>query len=286
MKHIIVYHAQCLDGIFSAATVYKYLNSLEHKDISFIPMTYQMGFDLDFLDKDTTLWIVDFSFPYELLKDMNDRCQRIVWYDHHISSESIALMKDTLPNTEITIDIKHSAAYIVWAKLFYREPPRAIILSEDRDLWKFKFPETRSFTEGLFSYSDINPDGSRIQGLLVYDDMVKTYIAEGEVLRRAKEKRVNKAINHGYYGKIKGHNAFFVNATEDISEIGEKIYLSHEDPIVAVIYNIGENVVKFSLRSNTINVEKIAKQFHGGGHVGAAGFELKLRMREVEKMLR
>ncbi|TRZ49309.1 MAG: hypothetical protein D4S01_08780 [Dehalococcoidia bacterium] len=286
MKHIVVYHSRCLDGIFSAAAVYKHLEALNCKDIVCIPQTYKDGFDLQFLDKDTTLWIVDFSFPYEILKDMDNLCAKVVWYDHHISSESIALMGDSLPNTEIHIDIKHSAAYTVWIRLFKTQPLKAITLSEDRDLWRFKFPETRSFTEGLFSHHDISPTSDKIRDLLTSDKTVNTYILEGDVLLRAKDNRIDRAINRGYYGKIKGHNAFFVNSGEDISEIGEKVYLSHEEPIVAVVYNIGENVVKFSLRSNTINVEQIARAFHGGGHVGAAGFELKLRMREVEKMLR
>lgn len=283
MKNIIIYHKNCLDGIFSAGVVYKFLNNAS-ESVSFVPMDYTDGFDMNMLDKETILWIVDFSFSYDDMKIMNESAYKVYWYDHHISSESILFMKEELNNIEMVINIKHSGAYITWNELFSKEEvPKCILLVEDRDLWRFKYDETRHFTESLISYPKLSPNSDTVQNLLNKSN-IEPYVREGVVLSRAKEKRIERAINKGFYGTIKGHNAFFVNASEDISEIGERIYLSNIDPIVAVIFNIEESIIRFSLRSNSINVEDIARSFSGGGHISAAGFSLNTKLSELRKV--
>ena len=284
MRDVVFYHKNCLDGLFSAATVYKYLKLKGREEIVLIPLSHKDGIDLDLLDESTNVWIVDFSFPYEVLKEIDSRVKFVTLYDHHISTESLILLKDTLPNTHIYVDISRSGARICWDKLFSSEAPRCILLSEDRDLWRFKFPETRAFTESLMS-RELNPDDEETQKLLEKDNL-DSYILEGETLFRSKTNRVKRAINKGFYGIIKGNRTFFVNASEDISEIGEAIYKSHTEPIVAAVYYIDGDVVKFSLRSNTVNVESIAREFNGGGHVGAAGFQLKLKWKELINYIR
>jgi len=119
-------------------------------------------------------------------------------------------------------------------------------------------------------------------------ELIKNTIEAGKVLLKAKTARVKQAIKRGYYGTIKGHKAFYVNSSEDISSIGEEIYLSHTEPIVAVIYTyIGEDIIRFSLRSNQINVREIAEMFrNGGGHTAAAGFNLVADKKRWNRILK
>lgn len=286
MKNVVIYHKNCLDGIFSAGVVFKFLKTEGEESISFVPMSHSDGFDMGLLDNETVLWIVDFSFSYDDMKIMNDIVHKMYWYDHHISSQGLLLMWEDLNKTTMSVDLSHCGAHIAWSNLFpVLEVPKCILFVEDRDLWKFKYPETKKFTESLASYPNLQPDSDIVQDLFVNSNVDK-YIIEGEVLLRAKEKRIERAINNGYYGTIKKHNAFFVNAIEDISEIGERIYKSNIDPIVAVVYHIEENTIKFSLRSNTIDVEQIARDFKGGGHISAAGFVVNTRLEDMKKILR
>jgi oligoribonuclease NrnB/cAMP/cGMP phosphodiesterase (DHH superfamily) len=99
--------------------------------------------------------------------------------------------------------------------------------------------------------------------------------------------RSNNIIKKGFYGKIIGHDAFYVNSPIDVSEIGESIYLSNPEEIVVVVFHYTDyNKIIFSLRSNSINVREIAERFGGGGHDHAAGFMIKEKTKDWQKLLK
>lgn len=276
-KHFIVYHKNCPDGLASAAIVNYYLGETVEK--VFFPANYGDVFDPDNLDKDTTLWILDFSFPMPIMWEMNDKAKKIIWIDHHPTAIMSVILEEKLNNVERHLDTKKAACRLTWESLFPdKEVPYIIDIAEDRDMWWFKLPQTRAVTEAMYydikeptdiKWLELLSDGGRA-GLYIQE-----YSVQGQGLLKAKKHRVEKAVKRGYYGSILGKRAFYVNSAEDISEIGEEIYMSHPDPIVAVIYHYeGYNGIKFSLRSNTIDVSKIAQELGGGGHVYSAGFTL------------
>ena len=57
--------------------------------------------------------------------------------------------------------------------------------------------------------------------------------------------------------------------------------------IAAFAYEIGKNIYKISLRSNgeIIDLSKFVVEYGGGGHKKAAGFTLKMKIEEIEKLL-
>lgn len=277
--NLIIFHKNCIDGLTSAAIVNYFLGNEVNKQ--FLPLAYGDGLDLSLLDNDTTLWILDFSFPLELMWDINPCVKKVYWFDHHITQESsLKVFPERLSNFEIISDIKRSGATITWDALFEKGTrPQIVNIAEDRDLWKFKLPFTREYTESMF-YDLKDPRDTRWNVLLASDSsvmagMLEDWRIKGETLLKVKQDRIDRALKSGYYGTIEGCRAYFVNSGVDVSEIGEEIYLSHPDPIIGVIYTyIGVDTVKFSLRSNCIDVQKIAAKFNGGGHEHAAGFVL------------
>jgi oligoribonuclease NrnB/cAMP/cGMP phosphodiesterase (DHH superfamily) len=282
-KHLVIYHKNCNDGTCAAAIVKYFLGA--DKDVNFLPLSYEDGFTPDVVDNETILWLVDFSFPMELMWRLNDKCRKVIWFDHHQSAINKLLLPEKLANTWTVLDPKKSGAGITWDELF-PDTQRPVIVNniEDRDLWKFKLPFSRILTEAIAT-DLISPKDDRWSVLFSDDythisgEIMKDLITSGQALDRAKKIRIDRAIKRGYWGMLKGHKTFFVNATEDISELGEKIYLSNEEPVVAAIYHfVDHNTIKVSLRSTTVNVREIAESFpNGGGHDYAAGFSVQTK---------
>jgi oligoribonuclease NrnB/cAMP/cGMP phosphodiesterase (DHH superfamily) len=68
-----------------------------------------------------------------------------------------------------------------------------------------------------------------------------------------------------------GHRTLALNWVLEASDMGEKIYkeLGYE---VALMFYFTGNIWNFSLRSEKVDVSKLALQYGGGGHPGASGF--------------
>jgi oligoribonuclease NrnB/cAMP/cGMP phosphodiesterase (DHH superfamily) len=257
----------------------------------FLALDYNSGFDPNLIDKTYNIWIVDFSLNLDVMWALNDRANKVYWYDHHATAINRPILEDHTQNTFGLRDVKRSAARLVWDDLFGGEPPRPVLYVEDRDLWRFRLPETRAFTEGLYA-EQAKPESQIFETLInevdsKHDSEIARLISIGEVLLKAKAQRIERAIKRGYYGTIFGHRAYFVNASEDISEIGEKIYMAHPDPIVVVIYYyFGADEVHLSFRSNSVDVEAIAQRMGGGGHIGAAGASFRDYRRNFHEQLK
>ena len=283
-KHIVLFHRGCMDGICSAAIVRKFLG--KEANITFIPSMYGDGVNEKSLDSNTTLWIVDFSVPpLSLIVALDTGC-KVIWIDHHESMHRIA---DDFKHQNLTIifDSHRSSSWLCWETLFpSAHKPKAVVHIDDRDMWKFKFELTRAFGEGMFNYVHA-PDDKIMQDLLNCDDLLfQEMVLRGQTLLESKDRRIDRAINRGYFGYIRGIRCFYVNTGEDTSEVGERVYMSNIEPLVVVIYQyIDDGKIKFSLRSNTINVREIAEKYGGGGHDFAAGFTLEIENEAVNKRL-
>ena len=63
---------------------------------------------------------------------------------------------------------------------------------------------------------------------------------------------------------------------DDTDGIVDKIRVTEGVEVAIFVYQLSEDVFKFSLRSvSYVDVSKIAVAFGGGGHIRAAGFEAK-----------
>lgn len=286
-KHICIYHRSCNDGICAAAIVNLYLGPIINK--SFIGLNYNDShtFDITLIDNETTVWIVDFSFPMDKMWELNNRAKKVFWFDHHQTPLASLIDVEKMNNITRVLDVKRSGAGITWDSLYKSPRPKIVNSIEDRDLWKFIYEDTRVICEG-FSSMALKPTDEIFEKLLSNNSESLAALTQiGTVFRINKNAKIERALNNGFYGKIKGRFAFFVNAVDDISEIGEAIYLSSTEPIVAVMYRFsGNDTVVVSLRSNKIDVEEIAKSFGGGGHMGAAGFSISFDWGQLNNKMR
>jgi len=275
---ILILHHNDADGICSAAIVADAISN--RFNIIFKEQNYGAEtWCSEDLAEAYRVYMLDFTSD-DMINFVNACKDKLVWIDHHKTA------MEKYPGLWHDIDIKgirsieKAACRLTWEYTY--NPyfiPDAVRYIADRDIWKFELKDTKAFCEG-FNTIVKTPDDPQWNGLLQIDEVpVNHMIYIGNILLDAKRYRVEKAFDRGIDFTFWNHSARLVNATGDISEIGEYIYTKPEYDIAVMWQAINDKVI-FSLRSNSKDpdapdVSYIAKIYGGGGHKNAAGFEIK-----------
>lgn len=278
-KVTVIYHKNCLDGTFAARAVYHHIkHEYSDADITFVTANYG---DTPPDVTGQVVYIVDFSYPKETLLAMADTAKHITVLDHHVTAQD-NLRGINRDNVSVHFDMDKSGSGIAWSWFTPHgtELPPIIKHVQDRDLWRFDYPETKAVCAALYLEGLDNPKGS-----LDYD--IEDLVSQGLVVLKYQEQLLDKltAPDKVSVFTFSGYeNVAFVNSPVLQSEIGERLSLKH--PFVVIHYQaVGQQI--YSLRSNKANpqwvdVAKFAKQFGGGGHATAAGFIVSLPDHLVE----
>lgn len=280
MNILVIYHANCMDG-FGAAFAINHFRTLAFGEcaIKFIAANYNEP-PPDVSNK--TVFIVDFSYPRNVLEVMAEQARSVLVIDHHKTAaedlkglpEAPQHVKDyTYPKLSVLFDMERSGAGLTW-DFFSNGQPRLQIINhvEDRDLWKFAIPYTREVYACLANH----PCTTTVEGFrqwMAFNYDLESARAEGEIILRAYSNYLDKLKEGAYRVTLCSYDVPFVNAPYMFaSDLGSM--LSKDEPF-AVVYSDSDGVRWFSLRSqpNGVDVSSIAKQFGGGGHARAAGFK-------------
>jgi uncharacterized protein len=286
---IVICHCPCFDGMASYWVVKKWC------DMKRMPYPYMRGVspgleEYDFPDLEgKSVVIADICFNIRIMNEIRSKVKELVVLDHHKTSEEI--MKS---HPSYIYDENRSGCQLCWDYFFPRERrPRWLDLIGDRDLWKFRFSETRPFSSAIFHrYSN-----SRIKDIdAISRASIKELVQFGMICLEIDQKtidiEVRKAkkciLTHPESGK-----SFVVwasTSTRSRSEIGH-ILSTRSDCDFALIYSysLEDDEWWFSLRSQSearANVGEIAKMFpEGGGHSCASGFTWRGHIREILKVV-
>jgi len=267
------YHANCVDGAASAAVVlHKYPQAI------CIPVTH--GEAIPASVKGKKLFIVDFSFPPEVLETFRKEAKEVLWYDHHITS---------LPTFEKlqwgVVDLKESGASLTWKQEFPDKAlPKILEYVRDKDLYEWKLPESREVSMDLANQPGItDPNCGFWQDWLSEwkESEWRQRIERGAQALASQRQRIMNGVKYGFEVDFHGHKTLAVNWSLEASDIGELIYKELNFPVALLFYFNGENWT-CSLRSNQVDVSKLALLHGGGGHPGAAGF----RMPDIDWLLK
>lgn len=242
-----------MDGRASAAVIER-----KHKNSQFVAMNY--GDELPDL-KDKKVYIVDFSFPAEVMQTIREKAADVVWLDHHATSVAIQekLGWGTIKNEEC-------GATLTWKTLFPEEElPSILTYIRDKDLWIWKEKDSRAVSESLADMFR----GDDFSGLLSTNP--NDLVDKGRLLLARKHERVLAACARGFTTQLNGSSAFAVNSDKDASDIGDHINAKIGFP-VAVMFHFNGKVWVYGLRSLSVDVSAIAQKYGGGGHKQAAGF--------------
>lgn len=299
-----IYHAPCADG-FGAAWAMRRL--MPKANIEFIPAKYGDA------PPDVTgriVYILDFSYPREVIADMLTKALRLLVLDHHESALKNLVGLDAADPTyfgrthergalteyvpgmnfwmsdggHIILDMTRSGAGMAWDYFSYTmkqpqenegEPrPELINYIEDRDLWKFKLPNSKEVNATVFSY---DYDFEEWDKLAAQD--IQNLAMQGVGILRKQMKDTHELLRSCTREFIiAGYRVPCANMPYTMSSEGCHMLLDqYPDAPFAAAYTDEDGGRKFSLRSENsrVNVSEVAMMFKGGGHRNASGFMMR-----------
>lgn len=271
-------HGRDLDGIASAAIIYRFSKIRNYKCKLYFSEPYNLSENLEkilsFERVFDELIIADIglnrgvsSVIISLLRKIKERDVLIKWFDHHVWDddlvESVRKIVDIL-----RVDSKFCAAELVQINLLPKDSiaRRIALLARDMDFW-LKKDELSVKISKIIKFSNISKNeiveklsegifwNKRFQE--IYD---KLSVLEKEIVRKAL-----KNIETYHVKKLK---VAFVKGKVPAGLIADTLAEKNYD-IIVIISPTG----KISLRrgKESINLVPIAKKLGGGGHPYAAG---------------
>lgn len=272
----VVFHANCRDG-FAAAWAIRTV----YPEATFIAGNFGKpleGFPFEGQD----VIFADFSLPRAEMIEIAERAATLRVFDHHKTAEEALRDFPEYPGVKIVFDMERSGAGISWDELNPGVPrPWFIDYVEDRDLWRFRLPDSEAinawlgslkFEFGAWALQRVHtPAQAAGFGRIL---LAKTHAYVEEVAKNSYRKTDST-----------GRVLQVVNAPQvDCSELMAGILERNPNVDYTVCWWRREDGrFQYGLRSrpgSEVDVSAIAKAYHGGGHKHAAGFHLPILLEE------
>ena len=266
-KPLVIYHGNCLDGFTAAWVIWT-----KHPDWEFFAAKHGNPPPENVANR--LVYMVDFSYKRPVILDIASKATNIYIIDHHKTAQ--ADLVDLPLNVHVSFNMEKSGARLTWDWFnLDNEVPNLVKYVEDRDLWRFQYPETKPISEYMFGQPY---DFYRWSGLSIALDNPEnriSIIGSGQAILDKHAKMTEELCQNKFKCTIGGHQVWAVNLPYNYSSDAGNL-LCKGEPFASTYYYDGVGYV-FSLRSDEsgIDVSEIAKQYGGGGHKNAAGFKVK-----------
>lgn len=276
-KPLVIYHGNCADGFTAAYIIWS-----KHPDWEFYPGVYGQE-PPDVAQRD--VYMVDFSYKAHVIEQMAKHAYSITILDHHKSAEADLsnewqLNRD-IHNCDVNIlfDMNKSGARLVWEHFYTDvEAPRLVQYVEDRDLWLFKYPETRAISACIFSYAYDFVSWGNLHRALELPSSREGIILQGQALERKHHKDVAELVEKTRQRReIGGVEIWVANLPYTMASDAAHLLCYDDKTFGGTYYIDSNNSVVWSLRSkgDGMDVSEIAAKLGGGGHKHAAGFRIE-----------
>ncbi len=277
MKPFVIYHDRCNDGFGAAWAARKRFGE---GNVEFYPASHgQTPPDVGARD----VYLLDFSYKQDAMRRLVSLNRRVVVIDHHKTAEAELVgiaEKMGIPKGDdqftLVYDVNKSGARLAYEYFFPgRSVPRIIDYVEDRDLWRWALPVSREINACIASHPHDFALWDHWATLPPAHEEFERMADEGAAILRYQRQCVDSQVKNAAEVELAGHKILAVNATHLISEIAGK--LAEGRPFGACWFVRGDGKNVWSLRSTKdgIDVSEVAKEFGGGGHKNAAGFEVQ-----------
>jgi hypothetical protein len=267
-QNIVLYHGNCFDGFCAAWVARQALPA----DTLFIPISYgdKVPKCIDF---NSRVYILDFSFPKDVLLDIAGRTKFLWVLDHHKTAQA---------NCEgllfCTFDMERSGAGLTWDYFNGgKERPRLVNYMEDRDLWRFNLARSKEVFAYVASFPmDFGEWDYLAQQLEISKGRTEAF-NEGGAILRAHNQEVATVCKDAWMKEVGGYNVPVVNCPYHLgSDVGHRLLeLYPEAPFAAYFLLKGNGDTQWGLRgrsSDDFDVSIVAATMGGGGHKKASGF--------------
>lgn len=282
MKDVIIYHKVDLDGVASAAIVVDYLKT-KGREYELIGWTYgdpipELGSGI------LKVWILDVSFGEDHEKicgKWNMDCSEVIWIDHHKTAIPEHLMEEQ--GMEGIRRIGTAACELTWEYLYGPDDYcyELIQYLSAYDAWnkeRFDWNDVMAIQYAARARVGLNVD-NMVHLIEAIGDNSASIISEGKaILNFLANKNKGECTNYSFEGHIDGYNVVFMNTIEFNSTTFDSVYNEDKHDLMCPFAILPNGLVKFSLYSTKkyMDCGEIAKTFGGGGHKGAAGFQLSV----------
>jgi len=270
MRTLCFYHKVDLDGICSAGIV-----KMKYPDAILYPINYGDPFPWNDIRKDDVVFMVDFGLqPFSDMVKLNNLC-KLHWIDHHKTAMDDArkvgfqasggqLIKDGIAGCELS-----------WKYLFPKvSMPRIVYLLGRYDVWDHKnAPDAKPFQFGAQTY-DLKPEDIKE---FLNEDVNNIIFIGKKILKYIKIRSKQETAKCAFDLTFEGINFAATNSPLNSSMSIEGYYdeSKHDAMLVYCINSNGNYMISVYSDKDHIDVSVIAKKYGGGGHRGAAGFELE-----------
>lgn len=263
---IVIYHKNCPDGFGAAWAAWKKLGDAA----SYIPASYGDVIPEGVAGKE--VYVVDFSYDEQRLRDIEGKAKRLVVIDHHKGGEP-----HVTATKEHVFDLTHSGAYLAWQ---YFHPgtkvPDFIDYLSDGDINIYTKPDAHIICTYICSTQKTFEAFERVYEEM--EDMSKRahVVEKGKALEGYKDFILEPALNSIHFINLAGTTLPAVNCVFPMDEKSDLIHRIYDlYPPVAMSYRYDDGEWKVSLRSNgDFDCTVLAGKFGGSGHPGSSGFAI------------
>lgn len=261
--NVVIYHGGCTDG-FTAAWCFYVMDP----DATFWYGVHGKNKRPPEGVKGKDVYIVDFSYPLDVMEDLAKRARSVTILDHHASALPVEALiySGTIKGK---IDTSRSGAALAFEYVFGEDVEKPHLLSdvEDYDLWAWKRPNTAYTISALECYPHDFATWTRLMRYNGYSELVEA----GKPIHAYKMKQAYDIAEKAWTIELAGKEVPAVNCPRFlINDVGN--ILAKNAPF-SVMFFEGRDKVFYSLRSEgRVNCAEIAEEFGGGGHENAAGF--------------
>lgn len=269
-NNLVIYHADCFDGVTAAWVVSRFGG---WGDAEYHGAKY--GEDPPDVRGKRVL-IVDFCYPRPIMERLDADAGFLRCLDHHKTAAEECGDLDFC-----VFDMERSGAGLAWDHMTRDPRPWLVDVVEDRDLWRHRLNGTSEIMAWIAAQPMTFKAWDRLhamdsRGAFNAGRHVQAYI--DQYGRKARAQARWESIN-GYH--VPTVNMPYMNCSEHVGKLLEE---NPEAPFAAGYFRRADGRWQFSLRSSPpgvlrphagFDVSAVAKQYGGGGHAQAAGFDVE-----------
>jgi oligoribonuclease NrnB/cAMP/cGMP phosphodiesterase (DHH superfamily) len=265
---LVIYHSDCSDGFGAAFAAW-----LKFGDRArYLPAQYNDGNVPDVAGKH--VYIVDFSFEPEVLARMEAQAASLTLLDHHQSAANKFCGYQCRCGNKVLFDLNRSGARLAWEHFHPdTDVPELIACIEDRDLWRWKRPETARYLAALDA---LGFDFDAWKSVMLMSEQSRQhFLHRGEAMNDKFNALCEGIAAPALPVVIDGVPGLMTNTSAVFANVVGELLHKRSGTFGAVWQLTTHDTVKVSLRSQApFDVSAIALRFGGGGHPQAASFNL------------
>lgn len=282
MSALVIYHANCPDG-FTASWVARSVLEQEPEGVEYHEGVYGQD-PPDCTGRD--VYLLDFTYGPDHMVTIYEQARRLTVLDHHQTAiancEPVRAMwaeRWRHPGQpfgcRIELDMGRSGARLAWDHFYtgQKDVPDIVKFVEDRDLWRFAYPETKDYHAALTSRPYTFDAWDEIATMDLW-----RVVTEGQAVNRYREQLIAQTVAIASHAEVVPGlimpvaNCPYAYASDVAGLLAER-----DMEQVAAYYfdDLAHGVRQWGLRSTNAgpDVAAIAERMGGGGHKHAAGFK-------------